>query len=132
MKTNDLLTIWSAPDPPRLTPKQLSIRVPMLVSAKISALLDLYPKKTKTDIIGDLLITALEMLEKELPMYKESRDPDGFESDGEAYFGYCGIRKDYFQITEKYLRKMEKEAHIKEPMTFSYPSAYMEDDFKWE
>lgn len=132
MKTNDLLTIWGAPEPPRLTPKQVSIRVPILVSAKISALLDLYPKRTKTDIIGDLLTSALEMLEKELPMHKDSSDPDGFERDGNAYFGYYGIRKDYFQVTEKYLRKMEKEAHIKEPMAFSYSSAYLEDDFKWE
>ena len=49
-----------------------------------------------------------------------------------SYFGYSGKRKDYFQLTEKYLRKMEKEAHIKEPMAFSYPSGYLEDDFKWE
>lgn len=136
MKTNDLLTIWGAPDPPRLTPKQISIRLPILVSAKISALLDLYPKKTKTDIIGDLLISALETIEKEIPMQKdmqrELEEPLCPEEDGKVYFWYSGKRKDYFQLTEKYLKKMEKEAHIKEPIVFSYPDSYSEDDFKWE
>lgn len=134
MKTNDLVTIWSAPDPPRLTPKQLSIRVPMLVSAKISALLELYPKKTKTDIIGDLLITALEMLEKELPMnmLTEGKEPVSFDELGEGLFMYFGTRKDYFQLTEKYLREMEKEAGVKEPMKYSYPDYYSESDFKWQ
>ena len=136
MKTNDLLTIWGAPEPPKLTPQQISIRLPILVSAKISALMDLYPKKTKTDIISDLLISALEMLEKEIPMQKdlvrEHSEPSYPEPDGKEYFWYLGKRKDYFQLTEKYLRKMEKGAHIKEPMEFSYPGAYLEEDFKWE
>ncbi len=141
MKTNDLLTIWGAPEPPKLTPKQVSIRLPIIISAKISALLDLYPKRTKTDIIGDLLTSALEILEKEIPIQKDfekyfekelSEPYDYPEPGGKVYFGYSGKRKDYFQLTEKYLRKMEKEAHIKEPMAFSYPSGYLEDDFKWE
>jgi hypothetical protein len=134
MKTNDLLTIWGAPEPPRLTPKQLSIRLPILVSAKISALLDLYPKRTKTDIIGDLLITALEMLEKELPMYMltNGKGPADIDELGEGLFEYFGTRKEFFNLTEKYLREMEKEADVKEPMKYSYPDFYSESDFKWQ
>jgi hypothetical protein len=30
------------------------------------------------------------------------------------------------------LRKMEKEAHIKEPIKFNYPDIYPESDFKWK
>jgi hypothetical protein len=133
MKTNDLVTIWGAPEPPKLTPQQISIRLPILVSAKISALMDLYPKKTKTDIISDLLISALEMLENELPMniVNTGYDP-GRNELGEPQHEYFGTRKEYFNLTEKYLRKIEKGAHIKEPMTFSYPDCYPKSDFKWE
>ena len=135
MRTKDLLTIWGAPEPPRLTPKQVSIRVPILVSAKISALLDLYPKRTKTDIIGDLLTSALEKLEDEIPMYMSKERGEGpiyVDDLGKEMSEYCGPRSDYFKLTEKYLRKMEKEAHIKEPMEFTYPAIYPESDFKWE
>ena len=133
MKTNDLLTIWGAPEPPRLTPKQVSIRLPILVSAKISALLELYPKRTKTDIIGDLLISALEMLENELPMNVVITGYDhGTNELGEPQHEYFGTRKEYFNLTEKYLREMEKEADVKEPMKYSYPDFYAESDFKWQ
>jgi hypothetical protein len=131
MRTKDLLTIWGAPEPPRLTPKQVSIRVPILVSAKISALMDLFPRKTKTDIIGDLLISALEKLENELPMIMDSHDEVLWPS-GEICYGYLGMRKNYFELARKYLRKMEKEAHIKEPLEFSYPTVYAESEFKWK
>jgi len=131
MRTKDLLTIWGAPEPPRLTPKQVSIRVPILVSAKISALMDLFPRKTKTDIIGDLLISALEKLESELPMQMNHDDSMYVpQVDSEVQYGYFGIRKDYFELAKKYLRKMEKEARIKEPLEFSYPTHYAESVFK--
>ena len=132
MRTKDLLTIWGAPEPPRLTPKQVSIRVPILVSAKISALMDLFPRKTKTDIIGDLLISALEKLEEEIPMIMNVDEHESWPGESEVHVGYSGMRKNYFKLAEKYLRKMEKEAHIKEPLEFSYPDLYPESDFKWK
>jgi hypothetical protein len=67
MKPQDLAKVWDAPDNSKLTPKQISIRLPIHVAAKISALCDMYPRKTKTEIIGDLLATALDQFEKVCP-----------------------------------------------------------------
>lgn len=117
MKTKDLITIWSAPDPPRLAPKQFSIRLPMLVSAKISALCELYPKKTKTEIIGDLLTAALDQLEYDLPSqqgYAVGDDPQT----GETIYEDVGIRSSFRYLTLKYLRELEKEAGITEPLSY--------------
>ena len=66
MQSKDLVKLWNAPDNTRLTPKQKSIRLPLHVAAKISALCEIFPKKTKTDIIGDLLATALDDVEEGL------------------------------------------------------------------
>ena len=118
MKPKDLITIWNAPDPPRLTPKQVSVRLPMLVSAKISALCDLFPKKTKTEIIGDLLTSALEQMEQDFPSRKGHfvlNDPDT----GEEMFAEIGIAADFRRITEKYLRELEAEAGVTEPLPYS-------------
>jgi len=60
MKPLDLAKVWAAPDNSRLTAKQQSFRLPVHVAAKIQALCDLYPHRTKTEIVGDLLSTALE------------------------------------------------------------------------
>lgn len=116
MEPQDLVKVWDAPDNSKLTPKQLSIRLPILVSAKISALCDLYPRKTKTEIIGDLLSTALDQLEAALP--SAQGDQLG-EHQGEIYYEDIGLRGRFNVITEKYLRELEKEAGIKEPMPWS-------------
>jgi hypothetical protein len=60
MKASDLHAVWSAPDNTRLTAKQSSFRLPIHVAAKLAALSELYPNKTRTQIVGDLLATALE------------------------------------------------------------------------
>lgn len=125
MKTHELITVWGAPEAPRLTPKQISIRLPIIVAAKISALCDLYPRKTKTEIIGDLLTTALEQIEEDFPRIKgklEDQNPD--------YTAYedIGIRHDYLKLTEKYLRELEKEAGVKEPLQFNSAALIFEDN----
>lgn len=60
MDPKDLVKVWDAPDHSRLTPKQISIRLPILVAAKISALCDLYPRTTKSQMIGDLLAISVK------------------------------------------------------------------------
>ena len=59
MKNSELVKVWALPDNSRVTSKQLFFRLPVHVTAKIYALSDLFPNKTKTEIIGDLLTNAL-------------------------------------------------------------------------
>ncbi len=125
MKSNELLTIWGAPEPPKLTPKQLSIRLPILVAAKISALCEMYPNKTKTEIIGDLLTTALESLENSFPQIKGRPLDYPPEEGATAAWEDAGVRSDFLRLTEKYLRELEKEAGIGEPMRFDTEPPYI-------
>lgn len=118
MKTKDLITIWGAPEPPRLAPKQFSIRLPMLVSAKISALCEMYPKKTKTEIIGDLLTTALEQLEYDFPTVNGRPLCDDPET-GETIYEDIGIRTSFRRLTEKHLREIENDAGVTDPTPYS-------------
>lgn len=67
MKPKDLHAIWSAPDNTRLTAKQQSFRLPVHVAAKLAALCELYPNKTRTQIVGDLLATAIDASVEGLP-----------------------------------------------------------------
>lgn len=122
MEPKDLAKVWDAPDNTKLTPKQISLRLPILVSSKISALCDMYPRKTKTEIIGDLLSTALDQFELGLESIKGSRLDTGpseeyFDPDMvEHVFEDIGTRGRFRTLTEKYLRELEQEAGITEPM----------------
>jgi len=125
MEPKDLVKVWDAPDNSKLTPKQLSIRLPILVAARISALCDMYPRKTKTEIIGDLLSTALDQLEAALPSIKGRKM--GEIPDEGPYYEEVGLRGSFRSRTIKYLRELEEEAGIKEPMPFSEQFIFDED-----
>lgn len=128
MDPKDLVKVWDAPDHSRLTPRQISIRLPILVAAKISALCELYPRSSKSKMIGDLLATALDEVEQSLPSKKgrflydlpepPAEDMMGEESRtvSEPVYEDVGLKGRFQTLTEKYLRELEKEAGIKEPL----------------
>jgi hypothetical protein len=113
MEPQDLVKVWDAPDNSKLTPKQLSIRLPIHVAAKISALCDMYPRKTKTEIIGDLLSTALDQLAKGLPSHNGRElgyDPDS----DEVIYETLGPWAHFRSLTDKYIKELESEIEEKE------------------
>lgn len=106
MKASDLTKVWTMPDNSRLTAKQYSIRLPVHVAAKISALCDLYPQKNRTDIIGDLLAAALNEVEQSFPSVKGPHAYD--DHDGPCYED-IGPSKHYRELANRHYKELEKE-----------------------
>jgi hypothetical protein len=129
MKSRDLVQIFEAPDLSILTPKQMSFRLPLIVAAKLAALQRLYPNKTKTEVVGYLLASALDEFEEALP----SQQGDLLESNTVLDFdifldeGTKGIFRSY---VEDALRDLEKEAGVKEPMKVAAPVLYVKKENK--
>ena len=82
MDTRNLRASWKAPENGQLTKQQLSFRLPIDVAAKLFALEQLYPGRTRTQIVSDLLSLALNDFEEQLPFHaaqyrsKENGDPE--------------------------------------------------------
>jgi hypothetical protein len=102
MEPRDLLKVWAAPDNSKLTPKQWSIRLPIHVAAKICALCDLYPRKTKTEIIGDLLATALDQLAETLP-----DEPQGARRPVARQDGASSLHERFEQLTREHIEALD-------------------------
>jgi predicted DNA-binding protein len=109
MKAADLHKLWSSPDNSKLTSKQYSFRLPVHVAAKIQALCDIYPNKTRTEIVGDLLSSALEEVKQGLLSY-DSNEPITILPDGEEIFEQWGPRVTFDGLTEKYIRELDAES----------------------
>jgi hypothetical protein len=108
MKPKDLANVWDAPDHSKLTPKQFSLRLPIQVSAKISALCQMFPRKTKTEIIGDLLSTALDQFAEGLDGFNGTflgTHPDTKEE----FYEDTGQCAHFSALTGKYLKELEAE-----------------------
>ena len=113
MDPKDLVKIWTAPDHSKLTPKQISLRLPIQVAAKISALCEMYPRKTKTEIIGDLLATALDQLENGLECTGVGQPHFEPDSDEPFFERYYGPQIDFQNLTKKHLEGLESEVGAK-------------------
>ncbi|RLL52307.1 hypothetical protein D8Y20_07275 [Mariprofundus sp. EBB-1] len=107
MKAEEVLNIWGAPDNSRLTAKQLSVRMPVHVAARVNALCDMHPNKTKTEIIGDLLSMALREIESAFPEHKGQQE--GITPDGEPYYEDIGPHRLYERYANKHYATLEKE-----------------------
>jgi hypothetical protein len=107
MKASDLVTVWSAPDNSRLTTKQYSFRLPVHVAAKLAALEEIYPTKTRTQLVGDLLAAAIAEIERSLPTRAGplwTTDPEV----GELYVAE-GVGVRYRELANKHHDAIERE-----------------------
>ena len=114
MKSSTLHSVWSAPDNTRLTSKQYSFRLPVHVAAKIAALCEMYPNRTKTEIVGDLLSTAIDEFLAGLPYIKGAyitHDPDT----GEEIFDDAGPASVFWQLADKHYKELEREMGNENP-----------------
>jgi hypothetical protein len=118
MKASELVSVWGTPDNSRLTAKQSSFRLPVHVAAKISALCDLYPSKTKTQIVSDLLSAALLDVEKALPSYQGRLWEGGEDHQGNPLFYAVGPAAQFRERTNVYFKELEQELGIEEPSPF--------------
>ena len=123
IKPSELLNIWSAPDNSRLTAKQASFRLPVHVAAKVAALCEMYPNKTRTEIVGDLLSSALEGVKEGFPFVKGKYIGTDQDTNEEIYDD-AGPATRFFALTDKYYIELEKELGNENPKPlFGYSSS---------
>ena len=127
MKAADLVGIWDSPDNSRLTSKQVSFRLPVHVAAKISALCDMYPTKTRTQIVGDLLASALADVEKALPCMKGPSLGGHRDETGKELFEAVGPVVTFRDRTNHHFITLEIENGVENPKPFFDAALIWED-----
>ena len=101
MESKHLLRTWVGPDNSRLMRNQTSMRLSVHVAAKISALCEMFPQRAKTQIINDLLSTALEQLENSL------EDTHPWEESEEGLENLPTQKTNYQALVKKHLEEIE-------------------------
>lgn len=117
MKASHLHDLWASPDNTRLTSKQFSFRLPTHVAAKIAALCEMFPTKNRTQIVADLLTSALDELEKNLPEALgepveedwSSRVAEQIGQEGEKLYYLGGPRGRFHRLADAHFAGLEKE-----------------------
>lgn len=111
----DLHKIWGAPDNTRLTTKQYSFRLPVHVAAKLAALCDMFPDKTRTQLVADLLSTALDGFERTFPSIPGEEAVDEFPGTKEPLYEETGPIVRYQALANEHYRALEAELGNEDP-----------------
>lgn len=119
MNASDLVTVWSAPDNSRLTAKQYSFRLPVHVAAKLAALEEMYPTKSRTQLVGDLLSAAIAEVERGFPFVK-GQFIDHHPDTGEELFDDLGPGPRYQAAATRHYNELEKEMGNESPAKLSF------------
>lgn len=141
MKASNLHDAWASPDNTRLTPKQYSLRLPIHIAAKIAALCEMFPQKNRTQIMADLLTSALDELEQNLPMalggpidhddeQEERMVADHLGEDYEPIFYLGGARGKFRKLANEHFIELEKELGNEKPEPLFADFFVTEDQFK--
>lgn len=125
----DLHKVWAAPDNSRLTAKQYSFRLPVHVAAQISALCEMFPQKSRTQLVGDLLATALEDFQRSFPEVKGEYVGQDSER-GVRVFKDIGPTVKYQKLVDRYYIELEKELGTEDPKPLYGPDAFMTEDLE--
>jgi len=102
MSNKNLVSKWISPDGSQLTPRQISLRLPIEVASKIDALCEIFPRKSKTELIGDLLSSAI--------MEVENSIPETWKEIGEVVNkSHEGPKSTYDYLADKYFQEYARE-----------------------
>lgn len=114
MNNTNLYDQWRAMDDNRLASKPISIRLPVHVLARINAISELFPSKTRTDIMTDLIKAGLESFEKSLPPVYYANEAVEVEKDLSVYPA-VGANAEYQYKANAQYSELEKELGNNDP-----------------
>lgn len=108
MQNTRLYDQWRAMDDRRLANKPISVRLPVHVLARINAIADIFPTKTRTDLLTDLLKAGLEAFENSMPPVHYSAEPYEVEP-GLVLSLPVGPTAEYQQNSNKHYHQLEQD-----------------------
>ncbi|MFA7552956.1 MAG: type 1 pili tip component [Spongiibacteraceae bacterium] len=111
MKVTELLTLWEHTASSQLTQEEFNIRLPVEDAAKLHALADMYPRRSMTDILTDLLSAVLTDVESSLP-YVRGDTVVALDENGDPLYEDVGPTPRFLELTQKHLN-----AYLAHPTT---------------
>lgn len=111
MKISTLAKNWENSAKARLTQKQYQLNLQMEDAARIAALAEMYPLRSETDIISELLSAALDELEAHLPYVAGSKVVAEDEM-GDPLYEDIGPTPRFVQLSQKYMETLKQEDQL--------------------
>lgn len=88
---------------------EMSLKLPLEVTARLMALTDMYPGRTQEQLVLDLLTAALDDLLETLP-YQAGEKVIAADEFGDPIFEDIGLTPRFQELTRYYREKLQQQA----------------------
>jgi len=109
LKFKSLLERWKKEAGPQLSVEEYSIRLPIDDASRIQALAALFPGRTPTEIITDLLHAALDEVAAAMP-YEAGPKVISRDDHGDPVYEDVGLTPRFVELTRQFKRSLETAA----------------------
>ena len=109
MRFKELLESWREDDAGARTATDYSVRLTIDDAARLQALVDLFPGRTREQIITDLLGAALQEIAAAMP-YERGQKVISRDEQGDPVYEDAGLSPRFAQLTRKYRKEIESQS----------------------
>jgi len=113
VKIKELLAEWEKSASEVRASHKYTIKLPLSVAARVRALAEMYPGRSDSEIMADLLASALDELLETLP-YVRGDSVTGKDEFGEPIYTDVGLTPHFIGLTHKYTQLLEAELSQKD------------------
>lgn len=108
MKIKSLAACWEKQAKATLTAEEFALRLPLEDAAKINALAEMYPKRNRSEILGELISAALEELETSMP-YVLGDKVIAHDEMGDPLYEDVGPTPVFMNLSKKHLAILKQQ-----------------------
>jgi hypothetical protein len=108
VKFKELLDTWRQNAAGARTAAEYAVRLPVEDAARLHALVDLFPGRTREQIITDLLGAALQEVAAAMP-YVPGKKVISTDEQGDPVYEDAGATPRFAELTRQYKKKLEAE-----------------------
>jgi hypothetical protein len=106
MRFKELLESWRSTDAAPRTAAEYSVRLTVDDAARLQALADLFPGRTREQLITDLLSAALQEVAAAMP-YEPGKKVISRDEQGDPVYEDAGLSPRFAQLARKYRKEIE-------------------------
>lgn len=109
MEIKNLVSEWVREASGELAQERYSIQLPLEDAAKIEALADMFPRRSREQLITDLLSVALDELVSHLP-YEQGDRVIAHDEQGDPIYEDVGLTPRYLDLTRAHVEKLKQQS----------------------
>lgn len=109
MKVKELIEQWNKTPAPPKTKVAGDLTLSVYDRARVRALMDMYPGKTETEILSDLVVAALNEIEEAFP-YQAGKKVIREDELGDPVFEDVGPTPRFEQLVKEHVARIENSS----------------------